>query len=160
MISQIRWHQASAKVDPLGFHNFARMYMEWSNRRKMNQYIGKLLGGRYEDYKTFPRSSEVKQSSILCCKLISQRTPKPYQRSLIQNSELLQSGRSDCLFSWAMIRQAVLFVTVSTFCRRTQMHLQGYVLSMTLYLGLMFLPSHPCSSGDRTLLTPFHVPLE
>ena len=32
------------------------MYMEWSNGRKMNQYIGKLLDERYEDYKNVPET--------------------------------------------------------------------------------------------------------
>jgi hypothetical protein len=56
MISQIRWHQAGAEVNPLGFLNLARVYMEWPNGREMNQYIGKLLGERYEDYKNVPET--------------------------------------------------------------------------------------------------------
>jgi hypothetical protein len=32
------------------------MYMECSNGRKMNQYIGKLRDERYEDYKNFPET--------------------------------------------------------------------------------------------------------
>jgi hypothetical protein len=55
-ISQIPWHQAGAEVNPLGFLNFARMYMEWSNGHEMNQYIGKPLGERYEDYKNVPET--------------------------------------------------------------------------------------------------------
>lgn len=58
MISQIRWHQS--EVNPLGFLNFVRMYMEWSNGRKMDAYIGKLLDERYEDFKTVPEASRSK----------------------------------------------------------------------------------------------------
>jgi hypothetical protein len=39
MISQIRWHQTGAEVNPFGFLNIARFYMEWSNGRQMDKYV-------------------------------------------------------------------------------------------------------------------------
>jgi len=60
MISQIRWHQAGAEVNPFGFLNVARLYIEWSNGQQMDKYVGKLLDGRYEDHKNVPESKRSK----------------------------------------------------------------------------------------------------
>jgi cytochrome P450 len=60
MISQIRWHQAGAEVNPFGFLNIARFYMEWSNGRQMDKYVGKLLDEPYEDYKNVPENTRSK----------------------------------------------------------------------------------------------------
>jgi cytochrome P450 len=51
MLSQIRWHQAGAEVNPLGFLNIARWYMHWCNGRQMDQYIGQELDKRYNEYR-------------------------------------------------------------------------------------------------------------
>ena len=60
MISQIRWHQAGAEVNPFGFLNIARLYIEWSNGRQMDRYVGKLLDERYENYKNVHESKRSK----------------------------------------------------------------------------------------------------
>ncbi len=54
MLSQIRWHQPGAEVNPLGFLNFARWYMHWWNGRQMDRYIAKELDKRYDEYKADP----------------------------------------------------------------------------------------------------------
>jgi hypothetical protein len=51
MISQIRWHEPSAAVDPFAAINVVRWYMEWSNGRKMDAYISAELDRRYAEYK-------------------------------------------------------------------------------------------------------------
>ncbi|TVY18274.1 putative sterigmatocystin biosynthesis P450 monooxygenase [Lachnellula arida] len=51
MISQIRWHQPNAEINPLSFLNVARWYMEWRNGRAMDKYIGKELDRRYAELK-------------------------------------------------------------------------------------------------------------
>jgi len=51
MISQIRWHQPGAEINPFGFLNIARWYVEWSNGREMDKYIGDELDRRYAEFK-------------------------------------------------------------------------------------------------------------
>jgi len=56
MLSQIRWHQAGAEVNPFGFLNVARWYMHWSNGRQMDRLIGQELDKRYNEYKSDPEN--------------------------------------------------------------------------------------------------------
>ncbi|KAK3173548.1 hypothetical protein OEA41_006878 [Lepraria neglecta] len=51
MLSQICWHQPNAENNPFEYLNFARWYMHWWNGRQMNDYIGKELDKRYNEYK-------------------------------------------------------------------------------------------------------------
>ena len=51
MLSQIRWHQPNAETNPLEYLNFARWYIQWRNSRQMNDYIGKELDKRYDEYR-------------------------------------------------------------------------------------------------------------
>ena len=51
MLSQIRWHQPNAENNPFEYLNFARWYMHWWNSRQMNDYVGKELDKRYNEYR-------------------------------------------------------------------------------------------------------------
>ena len=51
MLSQIRWHQPNAETNPFEYLNFARWYMHRWNSRQMNDYIGKELDKRYNEYR-------------------------------------------------------------------------------------------------------------
>ena len=51
MLSQIRWHQANAETNPLEYLNLARYAVHWWNGRRMDDYIGKELDKRYNEYK-------------------------------------------------------------------------------------------------------------
>ena len=60
MLSQIRWHQPNAEVNPLEYLNFVRWYIHWRNGRRMDNYIGKELDKRYNEYKADPTSTKTK----------------------------------------------------------------------------------------------------
>ncbi|TGO26122.1 hypothetical protein BPAE_0066g00480 [Botrytis paeoniae] len=60
MISQIRWHEPAAAIDPFSRINVARWYMEWSNGRKMDAYISAELDRRYAEYKADSKDSRSK----------------------------------------------------------------------------------------------------
>ncbi|KAF7951336.1 hypothetical protein EAE96_006652 [Botrytis aclada] len=60
MISQIRWHEPAAAIDPFSRVNVARWYMEWSNGRKMDAYISAELDRRYAEYKADSKNSRSK----------------------------------------------------------------------------------------------------
>ncbi|KAF7868680.1 hypothetical protein EAF04_005210 [Stromatinia cepivora] len=60
MISQIRWHEPAAAMDPFSRVNVARWYMEWSNGRKMDAYISEGLDRRYSEYKADSKDSRSK----------------------------------------------------------------------------------------------------
>jgi cytochrome P450 len=60
MLSQIRWHNPNAEVNPLSHLNFVRSFVHWKNGRQMDQYIGAELDKRYEEFKADPDSSSSK----------------------------------------------------------------------------------------------------
>lgn len=60
MLSQIQWHQANAETNPLEHLNFARWAVHWWNGRQMNDYIGKELDKRYDEYRADPESKRTK----------------------------------------------------------------------------------------------------
>ena len=60
MLSQIRWHQPNAEVNPFEHFNFARWYMHWRNGRRMDDYIGKELDKHYNEYIESPRNTKTK----------------------------------------------------------------------------------------------------
>ncbi|KAL9039021.1 MAG: hypothetical protein Q9214_005047, partial [Letrouitia sp. 1 TL-2023] len=60
MLSQIRWHQPNAEVNPLEYLNFPRWYVHWRNGRHMDDCIGKELDKRYREYRANPESTRAK----------------------------------------------------------------------------------------------------
>ncbi|KAH9224746.1 sterigmatocystin biosynthesis P450 monooxygenase StcS [Leptodontidium sp. 2 PMI_412] len=60
MISQIRWHQPSAEINPFGSLNIARWYMEWWNGKEMDKYIGRELDRRYAEFKSDSSNTRTK----------------------------------------------------------------------------------------------------
>ncbi|TGO36222.1 hypothetical protein BHYA_0132g00310 [Botrytis hyacinthi] len=60
MISQIRWYEPAAAIEPFSRINVARWYMEWSNGRKMDAYISAELDRRYAEYKADSKDSRSK----------------------------------------------------------------------------------------------------
>jgi cytochrome P450 len=57
MLSQIRWHNPNAEVNPLSQLNFVRSFVQWKNGRQMDGYIGAELDKRYEEHKADPNNS-------------------------------------------------------------------------------------------------------
>lgn len=51
MLSQIRWHNTNAEINPLSHLNFVRTFVHWKNTRQMDAYIGAELDKRFEEYK-------------------------------------------------------------------------------------------------------------
>lgn len=49
--SQVAWHLTNREADPLQYLNFMRPLVQWWNGRKMDQYVGKELDKRYQEYK-------------------------------------------------------------------------------------------------------------
>ena len=60
MLSQIRWHQPGAEVNPFTSLNVLRWYMHWRNGHRMDQYIGKELDKRHNEYLADPDSTRKK----------------------------------------------------------------------------------------------------
>ncbi|KAI4163185.1 MAG: hypothetical protein LQ342_003118 [Letrouitia transgressa] len=60
MLSQIRWHQPNAEVNPLEYLNFPRWYVHWRNGRQMDDCIGEELDKRYSEYRADPESTRTK----------------------------------------------------------------------------------------------------
>jgi cytochrome P450 len=60
MLSQIRWHQPGAEVNPLSGLNIVRWYVHWWNGRHMDRYIGKELDKRYNEYKADSENARTK----------------------------------------------------------------------------------------------------
>lgn len=59
-MSQIRWHQANADINPLVYLNVIRRVVHWWNGRQMNRYIGNELDKRYDEYKADPENKRTK----------------------------------------------------------------------------------------------------
>ncbi|KAL8781361.1 MAG: hypothetical protein Q9213_006050 [Squamulea squamosa] len=60
MLSQIRWHQPNAEVNPLEYINLPRWYIHWRNGRRMDHYIGNELDKRYSEHTTDTESKRTK----------------------------------------------------------------------------------------------------
>ena len=56
MLSQIRWHNPGAEINPFSQLDFVRAFVHWNNGRRMDQYIGAELDKRYQEYKADPNS--------------------------------------------------------------------------------------------------------
>ncbi|TVY53205.1 Cytochrome P450 monooxygenase aflN [Lachnellula cervina] len=82
MISQIRWHQSNAEINPLSFLNVARWYMEWRNGWAMDKYIGAELDRRYAEFKADTDNSRTKSVIDITEK------QQPSQRNWIPSSAL------------------------------------------------------------------------
>jgi cytochrome P450 len=102
MLSQIRWHQAGAEVNPFGFLNVARWYVHWSNGRQMDRLIGRELDKRYNEYKSDPENMRRKAVIDLVLQAYI-----PESESAAVNPEKLDPG-----FRAFAIRQVRLFLFV------------------------------------------------
>jgi cytochrome P450 len=60
MLSQIRWHNPNAEINPFSQLNFVRSFMHWKNGRQMDRYIGAELDRRYQAYRADPNSTTSK----------------------------------------------------------------------------------------------------
>ncbi|KAH8698046.1 sterigmatocystin biosynthesis P450 monooxygenase StcS [Phaeosphaeriaceae sp. PMI808] len=60
MLSQIRWHNPNAEINPFSHLNFVRTFVHWKNGRQIDDYIGAELDKRYEEYKANPDSPNSK----------------------------------------------------------------------------------------------------
>jgi cytochrome P450 len=56
MLSQIRWHNPNAEVNPFSHLNFLRTFVHWKNTRQMDRYIGSELDKRFEEHRADPKS--------------------------------------------------------------------------------------------------------
>lgn len=113
MMSQIRWHQPNAEINPLGHLNFIRWTVEWWNGQQMDQYIGNELDKRFAEFKnTAPNDKKKKQKSVI---------------DLVLQAYIAQSGnrspdKLDPSFRTFAIHQIRLFIfsghdsTSSTIC--------------------------------------------
>lgn len=60
MLSQIRWHNPNAEINPFSHFNFVRAFVHWKNRRQMDGYIGAELDRRFREYKSNSESNASK----------------------------------------------------------------------------------------------------
>jgi cytochrome P450 len=97
MLSQIRWHNPNAEVNPFNSFNFVRSFVHWKNGRQMDRYIGAELDKRYEEYKSDQNGSTSKSVVDLAL------------REYLKSSELLPA-RLDSNFRSFTIRQIRLFI--------------------------------------------------
>jgi cytochrome P450 len=110
MLSQIRWHQPNAEINPFEYLNFARWYIHWRNGRQMDRYIGNELDKRYREYKADPANPRTKAVIDLVLQAYTSQDTKPLSEKL------------DPTFRLFAIRQIRLFVfaghdsTSSTIC--------------------------------------------
>ncbi len=110
MLSQIRWHQPNAEINPFEYLNFARWYIHWRNGRQMDRYIGNELDKRYREYKADPANTRTKAVIDLVLQAYTSQDTKPLSEKL------------DPTFRLFAIRQIRLFVfaghdsTSSTIC--------------------------------------------
>lgn len=110
MLSQIRWHPPNAEANPFEYLNFARLYIQWQNGRKMNDYIGKELDKRYQEHRADPANKRTKAVIDLVLQAYTSQDMKPLPERL------------DPSFRKFAIRQIRLFVfaghdsTSSTIC--------------------------------------------
>lgn len=110
MLSQIRWHQPNAEINPFEYLNFARWYIHWRNGRQMDKYIGNELDKRYREYKADPANTRTKAVIDLVLQAYTSQDTKPLSEKL------------DPIFRLFAIRQIRLFVfaghdsTSSTIC--------------------------------------------
>jgi cytochrome P450 len=109
MLSQVRWHNPNAEVNPFSHFNFVRTFVHWKNTRQMDRYIGAELDRSFQEYRTNPESATSK--SVIDLAL----------QEYLKGSEKLPS-KLDSSFRAFAIRQIKLFVfagydsTGSTIC--------------------------------------------
>jgi cytochrome P450 len=110
MLSQIRWQQAGAEFNPIGFLNVARWYMHWSNGRQMDRLIGEELDKRYNEYKS--DTENVRRKAVIDLVL----------QAYIPENAAVKPEKLDPQFRAFAIRQVRLFLfvghdsTSSTIC--------------------------------------------
>jgi cytochrome P450 len=51
MLSQLRWHNSGAEVNPFSQFNIVNKLVHWKNTRQMDKYIGVELDKRFEEHK-------------------------------------------------------------------------------------------------------------
>ncbi|PQE04870.1 cytochrome P450 protein [Rutstroemia sp. NJR-2017a BBW] len=96
MLSQIRWHQPNAEVNPLALLNPLPHYIHWRNSRAMNRYVGIELDKRYAEFKL--DSSNTRSKAVV---------------DLVLQSYMPKEGKTDKLdpdFKAFAIRQIRLFM--------------------------------------------------
>ncbi|KAF1978518.1 cytochrome P450 [Bimuria novae-zelandiae CBS 107.79] len=57
MLSQIRWHDPNAGVNPFSHLDFLRTFVHRKNTRQMDKHIGAELDKRFEDHRVDPKST-------------------------------------------------------------------------------------------------------
>jgi cytochrome P450 len=57
MLSQIRWHNPNAEVNPFTHFNILRTFVHWKNTRQMDKYIGTELDKRFNEHKADPKNA-------------------------------------------------------------------------------------------------------
>ncbi len=82
MLSQIRWHQPNAEINPFEYLNFARWYIHWRNGRQMDRYIGNELDKRYREYKADPANTRTKAVIDLVLQAYTSQDTKPLSEKL------------------------------------------------------------------------------
>ncbi|KAF4637481.1 hypothetical protein G7Y89_g599 [Cudoniella acicularis] len=66
LLSQLRWKLSEQELNPLKRWNPIRPIVEWHNSRQMNNYIGKELDKRYQDYLSkIKRGDNVRSNSVI-----------------------------------------------------------------------------------------------
>lgn len=109
MINQISWHLANREADPIQYLNFVRPVMQWYNGRTMDNYVGKELDKRYQEYREDPANLRSKAVIDLVLQAYMADVPSPPEKM-------------DKNFRTFAIRQIRLFVfvghdsTSSTIC--------------------------------------------
>ncbi|KAF2726543.1 sterigmatocystin biosynthesis P450 monooxygenase StcS [Polyplosphaeria fusca] len=57
MLSQIRWHNPNAEVNPFSHLNILRTFVHWKNTRQMDKYIGAELDKRFDEHRADSKSA-------------------------------------------------------------------------------------------------------
>lgn len=98
MLSQIRWHQPNAEVNPFEYLNLPRWFIHWWNGRQMDKYIGIELDKRYSEYRADPANTRTKAVIDLVLQAYTSQNTKEASENL------------DPAFRQFAIRQIRLFV--------------------------------------------------
>jgi len=97
MLSQLRWHNPNAEVNPFSHFDLVRAFVHWKNGRQMDDYIGAELDKRYEEFKADPKGSTSKAVIDLAL------------REYLKTSEHLPTNLDPTFRAFA-IRQMRLFI--------------------------------------------------
>ncbi|KAL5377601.1 hypothetical protein DPSP01_009655 [Paraphaeosphaeria sporulosa] len=120
MLSQVRWHNSNAEVNPFSHFNVVRSFVHWKNTRNMDRYIGAELDRKFQEYRTDPESALSK--SVI--DLVLQKYLKGYERlpTKLDSNFRAFAIRQIKLFisSQGTTQQEVPSATVSIFSRSTQ----------------------------------------